>query len=167
MSTFSKILDEKLKKQDLLDEESFDKSFYKGTEDTISVDLLKWLNSSPLSKKVHYKLEDSAYSGYKKDPKILEKERLAREKTSLYEFLTLIVSEKDKQAVMFFHMQGARSFMSMKVSDLKKDYKKLALKLHPDRHFNEIPSVKKSLEEDFSCLNESYQRLQLLYSRAK
>lgn len=170
MSSFGKILEEKLKKQDAACDELDLESFSRESHSGVSLDLLKWLNSSPLtsiSNKHYGKIEDSSYSIYKKDPKVLEQARLEREKVELNEFLAQIPSENGKSAARFFYAQGARSFMSMGFSDLKRDYKRLALKLHPDRHFNEIPSLQRQSIEDFRCLSESYNTLKMLYSRAK
>lgn len=171
MSLFGRILEEKLKKQDLHREEisevtevpSSDSISHNG----LGIDLLRWLNSSPLSQKSYYKVEESTYSIYKKDPKVVEELKTQREKQALESFLAQIPSEKEKESVIFFYTQGARAFMSFRMTDLKKDYKKLALKLHPDRHFNESPSVKAAFEQDFRVLSESYETLQMLFSRAK
>lgn len=133
----------------------------------LGIDLLRWLNSSPLSQKHYYKVEESSYSIYKKDPKVIAAQRLEREKSELNEFLNLFSTDKDKASVRFFYAQGARSFMSMRAEDLKRDYKKLALKLHPDRHFNEIPSVQKQSQEDFRVLSESYDTLRIFLSLRK
>lgn len=174
MSSFSKILQEKLKKEDFFGEEtvseSSDQSSFSATHSGVSVELLRWLNLSPhnmASVKSQSKLEESSYTIYKKDPKLLEQARLEREKAELSEFMSKFSSEKEKTSAQFFYAQGARSFMSMSASDLKRDYKKLALKLHPDRHFNEIPSLQKQSVEDFRVLSESYDTLKMLFSRAK
>lgn len=167
MSTFSKILNEKLKKQDFYVDETVESNEQFSSQSGLGIDLLKWLNSSELTKKHFYKVEDSSYSIYKKDPKELEKQRLEREKIALNAFLAQIPSVKGQHAAMFFYTQGARSFMSLTFHDLKRDYKKLAFKLHPDRHFNEIPSVQRQFQENFRVLSESYELLKMLYSRAK
>jgi hypothetical protein len=167
MSTFSKILDEKLKKQDFSIEETESTFEETAKQSGVGVDLLKWLNSSELSKKYYYKVEDSSYSIYKKSPKDLENQRLEREKHEINQFLAQIPSENQQKAARFFYAQGARSFMSGTYSDLKRDYKRLALKLHPDRHFNEIPSVQRQFQDNFRVLSESYDLLQMLFSRAK
>lgn len=174
MRTFSQVLQEKLKKEDLRSkesvEETYQESFSQATESNLSQELLRWLNLSPLKtapKKSYGKVEESSYSIYKKDPKVLEQVRLEKEKMELNAFLAQFSSEKEKVSVQFFYAQGARSFMSMSAADLKRDYKKLALKLHPDRHFNEIPSLQRQSEEDFRVLSESYDTLKMLFSRAK
>jgi hypothetical protein len=167
MSTFSKILAEKLKSQDFHTEEMLESEVQYSSTSGLGVDLLKWLNTSELTKKHYYKVEDSSYSIYKKDPKVIAQERSEREKRELNLFLAQIPSEKEQNAARFFYSQGARSFMSTTFSDLKRDYKKLALKLHPDRHFNEISSVKQQSEENFRVLTESYDVLKMLFSRAK
>lgn len=171
MRLFSQILEEKLKKQDLLREEkcveeafpSANTEVYNG----LGIDLLRWLNSSPLAQKNYYKVEESSYSTYKKDPREIEKLKIQREKEALESFLTRIPSEKEKESVLFFYTHGARSFMSFRGGDLKKDFKKLALKLHPDRHFNVSPSEQQRFHEDFRVLSESYETLKMLFSRAK
>jgi len=170
MSSFSKILQEKLKKEDFVHEETLSGSFSEATHSGVSLELLKWLNLSPLNMaavKSRGKLEESSYTIYKKDPKVLEQARLQREKMELNEFISQFSSEKAKVSAQFFYAQGARSFMSMSASDLKRDYKKLALKLHPDRHFNESPSQQAQSVEDFRVLSESYDTLKMLFSRAK
>ena len=167
MSTFSKILNEKLKKQDFHIEETDDSYSTESMPSGLGIDLLKWLNSSELTKNHFYKVEDSSYSIYKKDPKVLEKQRVEREKIALNAFLEQIPSEKGQHAAMFFYTQGARSFMSLTFHDLKRDYKKLAFKLHPDRHFKEIPSAQRQFQENFRVLSESYELLKMLFSRAK
>lgn len=164
MDTFGKILKEKLKKQEIsIDEmpsESLREAFGQTmTTNDLGVDLLKWLNSSPLAKKSYYKVEDSSYSIYKKDPKVLEKEKHEREERTLAIFLAQLPSEEHKKSARFLYSQGARAFMSLNLASLKKDYRKLALKLHPDRHFNEIPSVQRRYQEDFRQLQESFESL--------
>jgi hypothetical protein len=170
MSLFAKILNEKLKKRGLdveVDETSNTNSSVFREQTDIGVDLLRWLNSSPLGQKYYYKVDDSSYSIYMKDPKEIERQRLQREKEAFDEFLKSIPSEKEKESVLFFYTHGARSFMSFQMVDLKKDYRKLAFKFHPDRHPHETPSVKRHLEENFRVLSQSYETLQLLFSRAK
>lgn len=167
MSTFSKILNEKLKKQEFPDDEILQTETQSSISSGLGIDLLKWLNSSPLTQKQYYKVEDSSYSIYKKDPKELENQRIQREKAALNAFLARFTSEKEQNAVRFFYAQGARTFMSFTAYDLKRDYKKLALKLHPDRHFNEIPSVQRQSQDNFRVLSESYELLKMLFSRAE
>jgi hypothetical protein len=167
MSTFSKILEEKLKNQDFYSGETEESDVQLYSQSGLGIDLLKWLNTSELTRKHYYRVEDSSYSIYKKDPKAIAQERLEREKHELNLFLAQIPSEKEQNAARFFYAQGARSFMSTTFSDLKRDYKRLALKLHPDRHFNEISSVKRQCEENFRVLSESYEILKMLFSRAK
>ncbi len=178
MSSFSKILQEKLKKEDLhrseIGRETEEETFARSENSGLSVELLRWLNSSPdispdipKGQKYSSKAGESSYSIYKKHPKVIAARRLEREKIELNEFLTEIPSEKDKAAVRFFYAQGARSFMSMSGMDLKKDYKKLAMRLHPDRHFNETPSVQKRSQEDFRVLSESYDTLRMLFCLTK
>ncbi|MES2768297.1 MAG: DnaJ domain-containing protein [Bdellovibrionota bacterium] len=178
MSSFSKILQEKLKKEDLhrseIGRETEEETSARSENSGLSAELLRWLSSpadiSPdvsQGQKHSSKVGEFSYSIYKKDPKVIAARRLEREKIELNEFLTHILLEKDKTAVRFFYAQGARSFMSMSGSDLKKDYKKLAMKLHPDRHFNEIPSVQKQSQEDFRVLSESYDTLRMLFRLTK
>lgn len=171
MSSFENILQEKLKKQDILTEVSIEETHFLSENSGLSDDLLKWLNSSPLTQKYNHKqyckVDESSYSIYKKDLKVLEVERFKREKSLFNAFLAQFSSEIDRTALEFFYAQGARSFMSGREADLKRDYRKLALKLHPDRHFNEIPSVQRQFQEDFRVLSESYDTLKMLFSRAK
>ncbi len=170
MSLFSKILEEKLKKQqldiDVCNSSTTTHSNFSAHE-TISVDLLRWLNSSPFGRKTYYKIDESSYSVHKKDPRLIEKMRFQREKQTLESVLERLHSEKEKQSVLFFYTHGARSFMSFRGEDLKKDYRKLAFKFHPDRHTHDPSSVKSQFEENFRVLSESYETLQLLFSRAK
>lgn len=169
MSTFSKILNEKLKKQKISIDEMSDEILLESESMTstngLGIDLLKWLNSSPLAQKSYYKVEESSYSIYKKDQKTLEKEKIAREEKAFEIFLTQISSENHKRSACFLYSKGARSFMSLTLASLKKDYKQLALKLHPDRHFNEAPSVQRQYQEDFRRLNECFESLKTLISR--
>lgn len=167
MSTFSKILEEKLKKEQAIapDDSNYEAELAKSSG--LSDQLLSWLNASPVAQKSYYKTESTTYSIYKKDSKTLEAQRLEREKTEFNAFLTQISSEKGVRAAEFFYAQGARSFMSGSAINLKKDFKRLALKLHPDRHFNEIPSVQKQSQDNFRVLSESYETLKSYFSRAK
>lgn len=57
-------------------------------------------------------------------------------------------------------------FLSMSVLDLKKDYRRLAFELHPDRNSGVTLTKQKEVYADFYRLSEAYERLLLLFSRA-
>lgn len=98
---------------------------------------------------------------------MLEKQKKEREEREFSLFLSRFSTESQREAVRFLYSKGARSFMNMTLTSLKRDYKQLALKLHPDRHFNEIPSVQKGYEEDFRRLTECFETLKTLISPLK
>lgn len=162
MSLFQKILDEKLKKQD----KQFVESPKPADKSSVSSDLLRWLNTSQLSKTYHFKVETSTYSHYSKTQEEILERRNRKELERFSVLISGISDKKSRQAAQFFFDQGARRFMDGTVLSLKKDYRSLAFRLHPDRNIGVSDSNKSQSSSDFHSLSESYQKLILLFSRA-
>jgi hypothetical protein len=111
--------------------------------------------------------QSSSYIRYQKDPQELQKEREQREKQRLETFLTSLPEEKLRTAARFFWSHGAQKFVSQRVVDLKKDFRFVALRVHPDRFPSENEQTKRHFQEQFQTLQESFEALKTYFSLEK
>ncbi len=97
---------------------------------------------------------------------VYQKEKMSsvRQKEHLYiqmkdEWMKECASEYLKDAIDCFYMYGARGFLTRKVQDIKRDYRKLALEYHPDRVQFQEKYTYQECHDIFQKIIASYKKL--------
>ena len=118
-----------------------------------------WYSAIEFEKKFFFKNQKLPYSKQPKRQKPVFQE--ADYLKMKQEWVAEISNDEIKAAIEFFFTYGARAFLSRKISDIKRDFRKLALEYHPDRAPFQQKYSSAQCEEIFKKLLFNYQRLSI------
>lgn len=118
-----------------------------------------WYAAIDFEKKIFFKNQKFPYpkQPVRQKPVLQESDYLKIKQ----EWVAETSKEEVRAAIEFFFECGARSFLSRKTSDLKRDFRKLALEYHPDRSLFQQKCSPAQCEEIFKKILVCYQRLSI------
>lgn len=82
-----------------------------------------------------------------------------KHKRLMKKWIESIASEELQGAIEYFYSLGARNFLSQNLVDIKKDYRKLVFRYHPDRALYQKNLTEEESLEVLKKINLNYKKL--------